>query len=129
VSRSPLLDSLRRAFRIAALSSRGGANTPPIDELIDMAYSRRRFLRHTAVVGAGVAATSLAGCARSDAPPEQAPASGAGGTPRIAIVGGGMAGLNTAYKLSKAGRPPRSTKGPIARVAACSRQPTCWPTA
>ncbi|MCC7044146.1 MAG: FAD-dependent oxidoreductase [Acidobacteria bacterium] len=103
MSRSPLLDSLRRAFRIAALSSRGGAGMPPIDELIDMAYSRRRFLRHTAVVGAGVAATSLAGCARSDAPQEQAPTSGAGGAPRIAIVGGGMAGLNTAYKLSKAG--------------------------
>jgi monoamine oxidase len=104
VSRSPLLDSLRRAFRIAALSSRGGPGTPPIDELIDMAYSRRRFLRDSAV---GVAAVTLASCAR-DTP---APASGgstptpsvAGGPPRIAVVGGGMAGLNTAYKLSKAG--------------------------
>lgn len=75
---------------------------PPIDELIEMAYSRRRFLRRTAAVGAGVAATSLAGCARSDTPQEPA-ASTPRGVPRIAIVGGGMAGLNTAYKLSKAG--------------------------
>ncbi len=101
MSRSPLFDSLRRAFRIAAVSSRRGVDGPPIDELIDLAYSRRRFLRQSAAVGAGVAASSLAACTRSSAP-----ASGAswpGGVPRIAIVGGGMAGLNTAYKLSKAG--------------------------
>jgi len=103
VSRSPLFASLRRAFRLAALSSQARAGQPPIDELIDMAYSRRRFLRHTAVVGAGVAATSLAGCARSETQDGPAGTSGPGGTPRIAVVGGGIAGLNTAYKLSKAG--------------------------
>jgi monoamine oxidase len=104
VSRSPLLDSLRRAFRVAALSSRARPGVPPIDELIDMAYSRRRFLRHTAAVGAGVAATTLAACTRSESPASSGgTAPGRSGAPRIAIVGGGMAGLNTAYKLSKAG--------------------------
>jgi len=104
VSRSPLLDSLRRAFRVAALSSQARPGVPPIDELIEMAYSRRRFLRHTAAVGAGVAATSLAACTRSESPASSGgPSAGRTGAPRIAIVGGGMAGLNTAYKLSKAG--------------------------
>lgn len=103
MSRSPLFGSLRRAFRLAALSSRGGGRTPPIDELIDMAYSRRRFLRQTAAVGAGVAATSLAGCARGEGPSGPAGSTSPGSPPRVAIVGGGMAGLNTAYKLSKAG--------------------------
>lgn len=103
MSRSPLLDSLRRAFRLAALSSRGLPGTPPIDELVDMTYSRRRFLRASAMATAGAA--TLAGCRRDGAPAGETappPVTG-GGAPRIAIVGGGMAGLNAAYKLSKAG--------------------------
>lgn len=104
MSRSPLLDSLRRAFRIAAVSARGNSRTPPLDELVEMAYSRRRFLRDSAIVTAGVA--TLAGCTRETAPPSESatpPPQGRTGAPRIAIVGGGMAGLNTAYKLGKAG--------------------------
>ena len=102
MSRSPLLDSLRRAFRIAAVSARARSSTPPIDELIDMARSRRRFLRDSAVV---TAAAALGACTREAPPPSSssvtAPVPGA--PPRIAIVGGGMAGLNTAWKLRKAG--------------------------
>jgi monoamine oxidase len=58
-----------------------------------MTWTRRRFLRETAIAGAAAATAGLgAGCARNG-----------GGATRIAIVGGGMAGLNTAYQLSKAG--------------------------
>jgi monoamine oxidase len=105
VSRTPLFDSLRRVFRVAAVASRRRAGAPPIDELVDMAYTRRRFLRDSAALTSGAL---LVGCRGADtpAPPAQtpAPASGRGaGSPRIAIVGAGMGGLNTAYKLQKAG--------------------------
>lgn len=102
--RTPLISSLRRAFRLAALSARGGPGTPPLDELVDQAYSRRRFLRDSAVV---TAATLAASCGQGATPPaSQGPAAGGpprAGAPRIAIVGAGMAGLNAAYKLQKAG--------------------------
>jgi monoamine oxidase len=103
VARTPLIASLQRAYRLAALSARRGPGTPPLDELVEMAYSRRRFLRQSAVATAALAA----GCG---APPQpQAPAAGSPpaasgpGAPRIAIVGAGVAGLNAAYKLQKAG--------------------------
>jgi monoamine oxidase len=94
---------LRRALRIAALAAREHPGAPPLDELLDLARTRRRFLRDSALATAGLAVG--AGCSRP------APTSGnaSPGVPaaarnaRIAIVGGGMAGLNTAYKLQKAG--------------------------
>jgi monoamine oxidase len=92
LSRTPLFSSLRRAMRIAALSARRGPATPPIDELLDAGASRRRFLRDTAIVGAAVATSGMLGGCRPS-----------GGPPKIVIVGGGMAGLNAAYKLQKAG--------------------------
>jgi monoamine oxidase len=103
VSRSPLFDSLRRALRIAAIAAREHPGAPPIDELLDLARTRRRFLRDSALATAGLA---IAGCSRpAPAPSTNAsPAAPAGArSTRIAIVGGGMAGLNTAFKLQKAG--------------------------
>ena len=102
MARSPLFQSLRRAFRVAAVASRERPGMPSVDELFEMSLSRRRFLGTTAATAAAIAA----GCARSDAPPAQGtpPAPPAGGqAPRIAIVGAGMAGLNAAYKLKQAG--------------------------
>ncbi|MEO7190903.1 MAG: NAD(P)/FAD-dependent oxidoreductase [Vicinamibacterales bacterium] len=103
MSRSPLFESLRRAFRVAAVASRHQAGGPPIEELIERAASRRRFLRDSAAL---TAATLVAGCRQREAPAAANPSPGAAprsGGPRVAIVGGGMAGLNTAYKLQKAG--------------------------
>lgn len=108
MARTPLLASLRRAYRLAAIANRRGPHTPPLDELVDMAYSRRRFLRQSAVASA---AALTVGCSQT-APAPSAPAGtaappatgGSGsGAPRIAIVGAGVAGLNAAYKLQKAG--------------------------
>ncbi len=107
MAHTPLVNSLRRAFRLAALSARGGPKTPPLDELVEMAYSRRRFLRDSAALSA---LTLAAGC-KGTAPAPAAPATGGpaaaspsgSGAPKIAIVGGGVAGLNAAYKLQKAG--------------------------
>ena len=65
MSRSPLFDSLRQALRIAALAAREQPGAPPIDELIDMARTRRRFIRDSAMATAGLA---IAGC-RAPAPP------------------------------------------------------------
>ncbi len=102
MSRSPLFDSLRRAMRIAALSERRSPGRPPIDELIEMGLTRRRFLRDSSLAAAGLIVG--AGCS---SPSQEQPAAPANqrpsGSARIAIVGGGMGGLNTAYKLQKAG--------------------------
>jgi monoamine oxidase len=111
VSRSPLFDSLRQALRIATVAARDRPGTPPIDELIEMALSRRRFIRDSAIATTGLALGVA--CQRIPAPSNTTNASPAAPSPpalppaardtRIAIVGGGMAGLNTAYKLQKAG--------------------------
>jgi monoamine oxidase len=107
LARSPLFKSLSQALRIAALAARAKPGTPPVDELIEMALTRRRFLRNTAIGGAGLLIT--AGCSRPAAPANATPGTattpGTPGSrdPRIVIVGGGVAGLNTAYKLQKAG--------------------------
>ena len=97
-------------MRIAAIAARENPTLPPIDELIDMARSRRTFIRDASLA---TAALVLAGCSKPSPAPQQqqsggtpspapAPSNPRGGA-RIAIVGAGMAGLNTAYKLQKAG--------------------------
>ncbi len=98
MARSPIFDSLRRALMLPTLAWRKGA--PPLDELIEMREffkrqgmektSRRRFLRTSAVTGLALVGGRLL------------PPSSSGG-PGIVVVGAGIAGLNAAYKLKKAG--------------------------
>src|SRR4051794_27336294 len=109
LARTPLFDSLRHAVRLAAAAAREKPGVPPLDELIDMSRSRREFLRDASIATAGLV---LAGCSKPSPRPQQSsgvaqpaasPPSPGRGSARILIVGGGMAGLNTAYKLQKAG--------------------------
>ena len=107
MARSPLFESLRQALRIAAVAARERPGTPPVDELIEMALTRRRFMRDSALGAAGFALLG-AGCSRpaptaANATPGAPAVPGGSRDARVVIVGGGMAGLNTAYKLQKAG--------------------------
>src|SRR4051812_20743042 len=100
-SRSSLFASLRRAMSLARVAIR--PDSPPVDELVEMASesdraraSRRLFLGHAA----------LAAAARKRLPVKPAPPAARRPprrTPRIAVVGGGIAGLNATYTLQKAG--------------------------
>ncbi|HEX4350486.1 MAG TPA: FAD-dependent oxidoreductase, partial [Verrucomicrobiae bacterium] len=97
-SRTPMLQSVRRLLGIARAANR--KDSPPADELLGMAreaaVSRREFLKATSLAAAAVGAGLwLPGCAST---PRTGPHA-----PRIVIVGGGVAGLNAAYKLKKRG--------------------------
>jgi monoamine oxidase len=92
-------------LRLAALSARRTPDMPPLDELLDMAYSRRRFLRDSGTAAAALAAGMWSyGCDQQKAPPPPEAL-------RIAVVGGGLAGLNAAYKLQKVGLRARVFEG------------------
>lgn len=91
---SPLFGKLIRAFRQAHLANlqAQGAEAPPISK--SPRWTRRRFVKSAALAsGSAIAARTLAH-------PELA---WGNQRPRIAIVGGGIAGLNAAYQLKKAG--------------------------
>jgi monoamine oxidase len=109
VARTPLVASLRRAFQLARLANQRKPDTPPLDELVEMAYSRRGFLRQSAIASAAILTARCGGSPTSTpAPTDQSPAPppsppARSGAPRIAIVGAGMGGLNAAYKLQQAG--------------------------
>lgn len=107
-ARTGLLRSLQKAFQLAVVANEPGA--PAAEELADLATSqhRRDFLATTARLGVLVGAGSLlAACetvAIAPATPAATGSADAKGTqPRVAIVGAGMAGLNCAYQLKKAG--------------------------
>src|SRR5437763_1686790 len=90
--RTPLLHALRRlAGEHRAADQRG---IPPA-ELRGAAYSRGELLKRGAVAGAGVVA----------GPAFLADRAKGATMPRIAIVGGGIAGLNAALTLADKGRP------------------------
>jgi monoamine oxidase len=110
-TKSPLLRVIRKAFALSEV--RRQPNAPDIKELVrqvDQAraeYSRRRFIGDVskAAMFAGLAAM-LPGCTKEDfASQYEEIEKGKPGAiqPTIAIVGGGLAGLNCAYQLKKRG--------------------------
>ncbi|GAB3574828.1 flavin monoamine oxidase family protein [Hymenobacter daeguensis] len=107
-ARTALLRALQKAFQLAVVANEPAA--PPAEELAEMAtgQSRRDFLANTARLGVLVGAGSLLAACETVAVEPAAPtaaghADAKGPAPRIAVVGAGMAGLNCAYQLKKAG--------------------------
>jgi len=98
MARTPVLRALRRLAADAGEADRLGI---PVSELRarraeDAAYDRGAFLKKAGVAGAGV----LAGSAYLA---DHARAAKGGTTPRIAIIGGGIAGLHAALVLKNNG--------------------------
>lgn len=96
-SRTPLFRSLRRLFAFSRLANQ--RNSPPPSQLLEMPVrprvNRREFLKRTALASVAVGSGSLlTGCTTPETGPN---------APRIAIVGGGIAGLNAAHQLRKRG--------------------------
>ncbi len=100
MARTPLFSLVRRSLRLAAKAS--GPGSPPLDDLLgrvaekDFEPSRRTFLKASAAAAGSMLVV-----------PDLFTAFAAEGSsrPRTAIVGAGVAGLNCAYKLRKAGVP------------------------
>lgn len=100
MARTPLFSLVRRSLQLAAFAAK--SDTLPADEVIDRVLegewpgvSRRQFFRTAAAAGVVAATPDLF----------TAFAQTGGLKPRTAIVGAGIAGLNCAYKLRKAGVP------------------------
>lgn len=105
-TRTPLISSLRKAFRLAVIAKQKGITDPAeIAGMYEHNESRRRFVRQAALgsLALGSVSTLLSGCAKIE---DDITAGNALARkrrdPKIAIIGGGMAGLNCAYQLQKA---------------------------
>lgn len=101
MARTPLFGLFARALRSATLANRHGV---PINELPELqrlktsrSLGRRKFLKTAAAFGGGAMLTVGSQGFRNSILAQEINA------PKIAIVGAGMAGLNAAYQLKKAG--------------------------
>jgi monoamine oxidase len=88
--RTPLASSLDEI----AATARTQWEQDPASDRTAAEVSRRELLRRAAIVGAGAAAATAW---------PRLPAARGAAAPRIAVVGGGLAGLTCAYRLKQAG--------------------------
>jgi monoamine oxidase len=96
--RTPMMARLKRAFAIAAAAEQRGM--PPADELVEIARGPKLGLTRRRVLQSAAAAASLALVPRL-LHAQQASA------PEVVVVGGGVGGLNAAFRLHSAGVPVR----------------------
>lgn len=99
-NRSPLFSVLRRAFALAMQAEKANKSTAAyLEQCRAQADSRRRFLRRAGTLALGSAIIpgilpAMSGLSRRY---------GGRGAPNIAIIGGGVAGLNALHQLKKHG--------------------------
>lgn len=97
--RTPLFKALRHALQLARWANQ--PNAPSVNELVEMQQAalltRRRLIKNS-----GKAILFLGGTGLVTALGERSHARSKAG-PQIVIVGAGIAGLNTAYRLKQAG--------------------------
>ena len=90
MARTPLARGLQDATRVAAEASARQVSVEQVQE--ERRTSRRRFLAEAGALGVAAAAAG-----------KLAPPARGAGSPRIAVVGAGLAGLSCAYRLRQAG--------------------------
>lgn len=93
MARTPLMRRLQTLYRDFAEAEATGRRVEEVQESRRNDWTRREFIKAT---GATVGAAAMSG-------PIVALAAGGGPAPRIAIIGGGIAGLNAALTLHDAG--------------------------
>lgn len=96
MARSPLIKTLRRAYRVSQISRKRGIPPAEVLGILNERISRRRLLQGSLAFAAAVAATTF----RRDG--HRAVATGIS---PILVVGAGIAGLTAAYRLKQAGVP------------------------
>lgn len=110
-TRVPLLQTLRRAFFLSHAAAHKGMPLPEVAALYEARnLHRRKFVGDVAKTGLALSAAGLLhGCRKAadlfpnEASPQLAAVKPRQNQPRIVVLGAGMAGLNCAYQLKKAG--------------------------
>ncbi len=104
-AKTQLFSTLRRALGLAIEAEKSGLSTEQfLADFEEKRAARRRFMKNAgAAIAIGAVAGPFAFCKNNPTVASQNGPSTASKMPRIAIIGAGMAGLNTLHQLKKAG--------------------------
>jgi monoamine oxidase len=97
MARSALLDTLRRAYKIAQLSLKSGIPTDEVRDMLETKTSRRRLLHGGLALASAIGAVTLGHDHRDSV--------AVATSSKVLVVGAGIAGLTAAYRLKTAGIP------------------------